>query len=54
MQLDPSIRDNLRMTFYEAGHMIYINYPSLLQFRNDATAFIQDALKPRVVPAAAP
>jgi carboxypeptidase C (cathepsin A) len=54
MQLDPTIRDNLRMTFYEAGHMIYINHPSLLQFRNDATAFIQDALKPRVVPAAEP
>ena len=54
MQLDPTIRDNLRITFYEAGHMIYINHPSLLQFRNDATAFIQDALKPRVVPAAEP
>ncbi len=54
MQLDPTIRDNLRMTFYEAGHMIYINHPSLLQFRTDATAFMQDALKPRVVPAAEP
>src|SRR5947209_8828229 len=54
MQLDPTIRDNVRMTFYEAGHMIYINHPSLLQFRNDAIAFIQDALKPRVVPAADP
>lgn len=54
MQLDPSIRDNVRMTFYEAGHMIYINHPSLLQFRNDAAAFMQDALKPRVVPAAEP
>lgn len=54
MQLDPTIRDNLRLTFYEAGHMIYINHPSLLQFRTDAAAFIQDALKPRVVPAAEP
>jgi carboxypeptidase C (cathepsin A) len=54
MQLDPAIRDNPRVTFCEAGHMIYINHPSLLQFRNDATAFIQDALKPRVVPAAKP
>lgn len=54
MQLDPSIRDNVRMTFYEAGHMIYINHPSLLQFRNDAAAFMQDALKPRVIPAAEP
>jgi carboxypeptidase C (cathepsin A) len=54
MQLDPTIRDNLRITFYEAGHMIYINHPSLLQFRTDATAFMQDALKPRVVPAAEP
>jgi carboxypeptidase C (cathepsin A) len=54
MQLDPTIRDNFRVTFYEAGHMIYINRPSLLQFRKDADAFIQDALKPRVVPAAEP
>ena len=54
MQLDPSIRDNVRMTFYEAGHMIYINHDSLLQFRKDAETFMQDALKPRVVPAAEP
>ncbi len=54
MQLDPTIRDNLRITFYEAGHMIYINHPSLLQFRKDADAFMQDALKPRVVPTAQP
>jgi carboxypeptidase C (cathepsin A) len=54
MELDPTIRDNLRLTFYEAGHMMYINKPSLLQFRKDADAFMQDALKPRVVPAAEP
>ncbi|MFL6530344.1 MAG: S10 family peptidase, partial [Chthoniobacterales bacterium] len=54
MQLDPTIRDNMRITFYEAGHMIYINHPSLLQFRKDAGDFMQDALKPRVVPAAEP
>ena len=54
MQLDPTVRDNMRMTFYEAGHMMYINHASLLQFRNDATAFMQDALKPRVIPAAEP
>jgi len=52
MQLDPTIRDNLRITFYEAGHMVYINHPSLLQFRQDADAFMQDALKPRVVSSA--
>src|SRR5437588_3103920 len=46
MQLDPSIRDNMRVTFYEAGHMIYINHPSLLHFLKDADAFIQDALNP--------
>lgn len=54
MELDPSIRGNFRLTFYESGHMIYINHPSLLQFRKDATDFMQDALKPRVVPAAEP
>jgi carboxypeptidase C (cathepsin A) len=54
MQLDPSIRGNVRTTFYEAGHMVYINHPSLLEFRKDAVDFMQDALKPRVVPAAEP
>ncbi len=54
MQLDPSIRDNMRMTFYEAGHMMYINKPCLLQLRQDAATFIEDALKPRVVPTAEP
>lgn len=54
MELDPSVRDNVRLTFYEAGHMIYINQPSLLQFRKDAEAFMQEAMKPRVVPAAEP
>jgi carboxypeptidase C (cathepsin A) len=54
MQLDPSIRDNVRTTFYEAGHMMYMHRPSLLQLRKDAGDFMQDALKPRVVPAAEP
>lgn len=54
MLLDPTIRDNVRMTYYEAGHMIYINKPSLVQFRKDAGDFMQDAMKPRVVPAAEP
>ena len=54
MQLDPTIRDNVRMTFYEAGHMMYMYRPALLQLRKDATAFMEDALKPRVVPAAEP
>jgi carboxypeptidase C (cathepsin A) len=52
MELDSTIRDNVRITFYESGHMVYINHSSLLQFRKDAEAFMQDALKPRVVPAA--
>jgi hypothetical protein len=34
--------------------MICINLPSLLQFRNAAGAFIQNALNPRVIPATEP
>jgi hypothetical protein len=42
------------MTLYKSGHLVYINHPSPLQFRNDASPFMEEALKSRVVPAAAP
>ncbi len=32
------------MTYYEAGHMMYIHKPSLIQFKKDADNFIDQAL----------
>ncbi len=54
MNLDPTVRGNVTVTSYEAGHMFYMLRPALLQFKTDAAAFIQEAIKPRVVPTAAP
>jgi carboxypeptidase C (cathepsin A) len=43
MFLKKYIKQNLHFTFYEAGHMVYINKPSLAQLKNDFSAFIQVA-----------
>ena len=38
--LDPSLRDNISMEYYEAGHMMYIHLPSLGKLKQDLAAFI--------------
>ena len=43
MGLSPNIKDNITMTYYEAGHMMYTHKPSLEKFKSDLTSFIQDA-----------
>jgi len=35
---------NIKMTYYEAGHMIYLHKPSLKQLTNDLHTFIADAI----------
>ncbi|MCA1619330.1 MAG: peptidase S10 [Acidobacteria bacterium] len=41
MGLDPALRANVTTTFYEAGHMMYIDQTSLAQLKRDAAAFVQ-------------
>lgn len=41
--LDESLRDNVTMGYYEAGHMMYIHIPSLKQMKKDLAAFIKDS-----------
>ncbi len=41
MDLDESLRDNYTMTFYEAGHMMYVHIPSLAQLKDDMAKFIE-------------
>lgn len=53
MNLDPQIRGNLRFTYYDAGHMLYIHQPSRLKFKTDFTAFLHDATSQAPVHAAA-
>ncbi|HJQ31202.1 MAG TPA: hypothetical protein VJ866_03435, partial [Pyrinomonadaceae bacterium] len=43
MGLDPSLQGSVTTTFYEAGHMMYIDQTSLAQLKRDAAAFVQNA-----------
>ena len=45
MNLDPQLRRNVRFTYYEAGHMMYIERNSLKKLKEDASGFIQDSLR---------
>ena len=42
--LNPSLRDNLSMAYYEAGHMMYIHLPSLEALKRALADFIQSAM----------
>ena len=44
MPLPDSLRANVMIKYYEAGHMMYVHPPSLIQFREDLAAFV--ATKP--------
>ncbi len=44
MRLDPTIRHNIALTYYNAGHMIYVQKESREKFRRDFDAFLNDAL----------
>ncbi len=39
--LDPSLWANITMAYYEAGHMMYIHLPSLVQLKADLAAFVR-------------
>lgn len=41
--LDPSLLDNVAMSFYEAGHMMYVHQPSLRKMKAELAAFIAAA-----------
>lgn len=42
--LDPTLADNVRFAFYEAGHMMYIHAPSRAALKRDVDAFYADVL----------
>jgi carboxypeptidase C (cathepsin A) len=44
MNLEPSLRKNISINYYEAGHMMYIEKNSLRKLKEDAARFIQSAL----------
>ena len=42
LSLEDSLRGNISMSFYEAGHMMYIHPPSLAQLKEDLRSFLND------------
>ena len=45
LSLAPFLRNHMRLTYYPAGHMMYVHAPSLQQLRDDLIAFLHDALQ---------
>jgi len=43
MGLDPSLQNNVTLSYYEAGHMMYIDKNSLAQLKRNAANFVQGA-----------
>jgi carboxypeptidase C (cathepsin A) len=44
LNLDPELRKNVSFTYYESGHMMYIERNSLRKLQTDAARFIQNSL----------
>lgn len=44
MFLPENLRSNISFTYYEAGHMMYIHQPSLLQLKKDYNRFMESVL----------
>jgi carboxypeptidase C (cathepsin A) len=44
MNLEPALRKNISVKYYEAGHMMYIELNSLRKLKKDITYFISDSL----------
>lgn len=44
MNLAPFLKDHVKMQYYDAGHMMYIHYPSLIKLTGDLKEFIQQTI----------
>jgi carboxypeptidase C (cathepsin A) len=49
MNLDPAIRDNIQFTFYESGHMLYIERGAREKLKADLERFLPGALAPKPI-----
>jgi carboxypeptidase C (cathepsin A) len=47
MQLDPTLRNNVRFAYYPSGHMVYLNQDALRQLKVDVAKFYDEALARR-------
>jgi carboxypeptidase C (cathepsin A) len=44
LDLEPELQQNISMSYYEAGHMMYVHQPSLAQLKEELAAFIRSAV----------
>ncbi len=44
LALDPALRGNITMSYYDAGHMMYVHQASLAQMKQDLDAFVEEAI----------
>ena len=47
MQLDPTLRGNVRFAYYPSGHMVYLNQDALKQLKTDVAKFYDEAVAKR-------
>jgi len=52
MNLDPAIRNNIQLSFYGCGHMVYLETASRKKLRTDFEQFVDSALSMEPVPSA--
>ncbi|MEP7027452.1 MAG: peptidase S10 [Candidatus Eisenbacteria bacterium] len=44
LELDPTLRGNVAMGYYEGGHMMYVHEPSLARLKQDLAGFMKGAV----------
>jgi carboxypeptidase C (cathepsin A) len=49
MNLDPAVRDNIQLTYYESGHMLYIEKGAREKMKEDLDLFLAGALSVKPV-----
>jgi carboxypeptidase C (cathepsin A) len=52
MNLDPAVRSNIQLSFFGAGHMVYIETDSRKKLRTDFEQFVDSALNVEPIPSA--
>jgi carboxypeptidase C (cathepsin A) len=45
ISIDPSLLKNVSTSYYEAGHMMYIDEKSLTKLHQDVSKFIDDSMR---------
>ena len=45
LDLAPELRANVRIEYYEAGHMMYVHPPSIAKMKRDLSAFIESTTR---------